>query len=159
MGYHLIKLSPAKMMCLCLGLCVLLGTLCLTGSFTPLVGQAVAAGAGADFDANTPEGRVSFLESYGWKIDPTPTLVKEITLPKTFDPVYTRYNEDIQQPEGFDLRRYAGSKATLYVYTVLNHPSEEEVSANLLVCDGTVIGGDLCSARLDGFMHGFTPVT
>lgn len=159
MGYHLFRLNSGRLCALCLALCVLFGALCLTGSFSTLgVNVVGAAAVGTDaFQADTPEGRLSFLKSFGWEAEETPTLVKEITVPKTFDEVYTRYNEEIQLPEGYDLRRYAGKQVTLYVYRILNYPTEEEVTANLLVADGKVVGGDLCSVRLDGFMHGFTP--
>lgn len=160
MGYHIFKLATGRLCAVCLGLCVLFGTLCLTGSFSALGGNVVGAAATGDsaaWDVNTPEGRVSFLQSFGWEAEEAPTLTKEITIPKTFDEVYTQYNEEIQLPEGYDLRRYAGKQVTLYVYRILNYPTEDEVTANLLVAEGKVVGGDICSARLDGFMHGFTP--
>ena len=159
MGYHLFRLNSGRLCALCLALCVLFGTLCLTGSLSDLgihVVGAATVGAG-EFAADTAEGRLSFLKSFGWEAEETPALVKEITVPKTFDEVYSRYNEEIQLPEGYDLRRYAGRQVTLYVYQILNYPTEDEVTANLLVADGTVVGGDICSVRLDGFMHGFTP--
>ena len=34
-------------------------------------------------------------------------------------------------------------------------PTDGSIRANLLVYDGVVIGGDVCSVALDGFMHGF----
>ena len=33
--------------------------------------------------------------------------------------------------------------------------NKEYIKINVLVCDGKVIGGDVCSVKLDGFMHGF----
>ena len=84
-------------------------------------------------------------------------MEKEITIPKTFDEVYTRYNKDIQIPSGFDRRKYAGKQVALYTYIVINYPTEDEVTANLLVYNNKIIGGDICSVSLDGFMHGFTP--
>ena len=36
-------------------------------------------------------------------------------------------------------------------------PTEDEVTANILVYENKIIGGDICSVNLDGFMHGFTP--
>lgn len=31
---------------------------------------------------------------------------------------------------------------------------KQEVRANLIVCEGQLVGGDVCSAELDGFMQG-----
>ena len=33
--------------------------------------------------------------------------------------------------------------------------NEEFIKINILICDNVVIGGDVCSVKLDGFMHGF----
>lgn len=146
------RLATACLCAVCLGICVLFGLLCLTGSFSSL-GNDVFSSANMD----SRDARLSFLRSFGWEVLEDPVMEKEINIPKSFDEVYTRYNEEIQIPEGYDLRAYAGKKATLYSYVVINYPTEDEVHANLLVCDGKVIGGDICSVRLDGFMHGFTP--
>ena len=44
----------------------------------------------------------------------------------------------------------------LYTYSVKNYPGYEgEVHVNLLVYKNTVIGGDVCSADVNGFVHGF----
>ena len=41
-----------------------------------------------------------------------------------------------------------------YTYQIVNHPSgETNVRATLLIRNNKLIGGDVCSARLDGFMH------
>ena len=44
-----------------------------------------------------------------------------------------------------------------------NYPGYENkdgvIRANILVYDGRVIGGDVCSVELDGFMHGFEKPT
>ena len=43
-----------------------------------------------------------------------------------------------------------------YTFTVTNYPSyEETVYANVLVYRNRVIGGDICSADVSGFVHGF----
>ena len=39
---------------------------------------------------------------------------------------------------------------------MLNYPTDDEVSAHLYVYNDKVIGGDISSAALDGFMHGLT---
>lgn len=51
-----------------------------------------------------------------------------------------------------------GKTVKRYTYIIHNYPDEtDQVRANLLVYDGKVIGGDICTLALDGFMHGFSP--
>ncbi|MBR2893486.1 MAG: DUF4830 domain-containing protein, partial [Clostridia bacterium] len=44
-------------------------------------------------------------------------------------------------------------------YEIKNYPGYENtdgvIRGNILVYDGIVIGGDICSIELDGFMAGF----
>lgn len=104
--------------------------------------------------AGTNEQRIAFLESFGWQVSDEPEESGDVVIPSEFDGVYERYNE-LQAEQGCNLRRYAGKRCKRYSYAVLNYPDEESVRANLLVHDGRVIGGDICSLELDGFMHGF----
>ena len=157
MKYRLYSLATGRIAALALSLCVLFGVLCLSGSLTPSAEMNVPSAAGGKNEIGEGEAAVKeFIESFGWEVSQKPVEIKEIFIPKSFDAVYDRYNEEIQLPGGYDLRRYAGQKAVLYCYEVLNYPSDDAVFANVLVCDGTVIGGDICSSRLDGFMHGFS---
>ncbi len=58
------------------------------------------------------------------------------------------------------MTKYAGKRCKRYSYSVLNYPEEpEDVRANILVYNGKIIGGDVCSLKLDGFMHGFAMET
>ena len=67
----------------------------------------------------------------------------------------TGFVQHIQRQQGFDLERYAGKRAKRYTYEILNYPSGETgVQANLLLYKTTVIGGEVLSPRLDGFLHG-----
>ena len=45
-----------------------------------------------------------------------------------------------------------GSQVKLYTYKVLDSGLGDNVLASLYVCDGCVIGGDVHSTELDGFM-------
>jgi len=77
-----------------------------------------------------------------------------MTIPLTFEGVYAEYSR-LQTEQGFDLARYAGQEVTRYTYAVENHPrSTEFVFADILVCKGRVIAGDVQCIALDGFMHG-----
>ena len=50
-------------------------------------------------------------------------------------------------------------RAKRWTYDILNYPAYEGrsgvVQLNLLVYNGVVIGGDVCSLEKDGFIHGF----
>lgn len=53
---------------------------------------------------------------------------------------------------------YAAKRVKRWTYRVTNYPGYEDkscIQATLLVYDGQVIGGDVCSVELEGFMHGF----
>ncbi len=108
--------------------------------------------------AETHKERMSFISQFGWQVDEEPVQVKEVIIPEEFDDVYTAYNE-IQLSQGFDLTKFSGERAKCWTYTVKNYEgyeNQECIQANILVYDGEVIGGDICSVALDGFMHGFS---
>ena len=119
------------------------------------------AGAGDAVTASgkiaTNDERVGFLESYGWRVDPAPIEFSEVTIPEVFDEVYKNYN-DLQQKNGFDLSKYRGRRVMQYTYRLIGYPGEADgnVVAHILVYRQKVIGGDICTLRLDGFMHGFS---
>ena len=100
----------------------------------------------------TDQDRLNFIRSFGWEVEESYSH-SEVTIPKEFDQVYESYNQ-MQIEQGFDLRQIAGRVAELYTYNVLNHPSGEEgVVLNLLMYKDKVVGADVMSPRLDGFMH------
>ena len=97
------------------------------------------------------------LTNLGWQVDPNPVETLDVVIPAEFSEVYKKYNE-LQLSQGFDLTKYAGQTATRWTMRVNGHPSgEEEVYATLLVINSRVVGGDVCAARVDGFMHGLLP--
>ena len=101
------------------------------------------------------EDRIGFLAQFGWEVSPDPAECAEVTVPARFDKVYEGYNS-LQKAQGLDLTRYRGKKVMRYTYTVTNYPDYDgTVYASLLVYKNKVIGGDLCSADLSGFLHGF----
>lgn len=107
--------------------------------------------------ASTADERLTFISQFGWEVDEDPIEVCEVIIPAEFDETYTQYNE-IQLNQGFDLKTYAGMRAKRWTYSVKNYPGHEGknyIRINLLVYEGIVIGGDVCSIELDGFMHGF----
>ena len=100
--------------------------------------------------------RVAFLNSYNWQVDADSEQNKKITIPTEFDNVYTAYN-NIQKAQGFDLYDYKGKVVTLYTLKINNYPNDSKhVFASILVYKNKIIGGDIHSTELSGFMHGFS---
>ena len=117
-----------------------------------LLGGAQAAQSLAAGETN--EQRLAFLLGYGWEADTEAVEVREITIPDVFDDVYLKYNE-VQKAQGMDLERYRGKTCRQWIYNVTNYPAQGTVHASLLVLDGKIIGGDLSSTELDGFLCAF----
>ena len=100
---------------------------------------------------------VAYLNGLGWEVSPEPIEVQEVLIPRTFNAAYAAYNE-LQTRAGFDLSNYSGQAATRYTYRILNYPGEpDDIVADILVSGGVIIGGNIQSIRLDGFMHELRP--
>ena len=130
---------------------VIIGIVLLLGTRT----QAAQAGTGAKAAASvkSEKGRVAFLESCGWKVESPAMKEETILIPKRFSPVFEEYN-DLQKQQGYDLSAYCGQAVTLYTYRVTNAEYPDgEVLASLYVLNGSVIGGDVHTAAVDGFMR------
>ncbi len=101
------------------------------------------------------EDRLSFISQFGWEVSAEPLETVEVTVPETFDTVYAGYNE-MQQEQGLNLAKYKGKTVTRYTYKVTNYPDYDgTVYLSLLVYKNKVVGGDVCSADVNGFVHGF----
>lgn len=102
---------------------------------------------------NAAEG-AAYLESLGWHISDAPAEEKTVLIPREFSEVYEAYNR-LQRSQGFDLSDYRGKQVTIYTYTLESYEGYTgDVAAELYVCGGRVIGGDVHTLELDGFMHG-----
>ncbi|MBQ8395844.1 MAG: DUF4830 domain-containing protein [Oscillospiraceae bacterium] len=101
--------------------------------------------------------QIAFLESLGWETSGEPVDIREVIIPEEWNSVFEEYN-DLQKQQGFDLDKYRGKQATIYTYQILNYDGAENVVANLMVFDGRLIAGDVCSAELGGFMQGLCKV-
>lgn len=131
---------------------LLCGIILLAGN----LGKSAEAFGGEISSKNikSTEDRVEFLNLLGWEVDPDSEEVQEVLIPSEFNEAYLEYNE-LQLTQGCDLTRYSGKRARRYTYEITNYPTGEAgVTASLLIYNKTVIGGDVCSSRLDGFMHG-----
>ena len=105
----------------------------------------------SQIDMRDSGSRLAFLKELGLEVDATTLSEKNIKIPTEFSSVYENYN-DIQRQAGYDLSEYRGKSVTQYTYTVTNYDSDDVVVVNLLCYAGKIIGGDICSTVLDGFM-------
>lgn len=126
----------------------------------PYISTAYTDGKNLSFDKITDNAsRIRFLSQFGWQVEETPADTASVVIPAEFDKVFTDYNT-VQQLQGLDLSDYRRRSATRYTYIVTNYPNHKgKVYANLLVYRDRVIGGDICSADINGFLHGFLPPT
>ncbi len=122
--------------------------------------DAGAMGAMANSEINYAkikdnDARREFLSQFGWEVGQNELESIEITIPEEFDKVMSEYNE-IQKRQGLDLSKYKGKKVTRYTYQVTNYEGYEgTVYANIIVYKNRVIGGDICTADVKGFIQGF----
>jgi hypothetical protein len=101
----------------------------------------------------TNDDRITYLASYGWTVESQPISVEELMIPQEFDDTYTQYLQ-LQASQGFDLTKYCGKRVKRYAYAITNYPTGEEgVQAGLLIYKNTVIGGEVLSPQLNGFIH------
>ncbi len=106
-------------------------------------------------NASTNEDRIEFITSLGYKTENTPCEIADVIVPETFDSVYEKYNE-IQRAQGLNLKKFKGKTVTRYTYKVCDYPKEgTDALVNLLIYNGNIIGGDVCSSSGDSFLHGF----
>jgi hypothetical protein len=103
----------------------------------------------------TNEDRVAFLAQFGWEVQSEAAEEATVTIPSEFDRVFVSYNE-LQKRQGLDLSKYKRKEMTRFTYIITNYPDYDGVVyANLLVYRNKVVGGDICSADVNGFLHGF----
>lgn len=112
---------------------------------------------GISLKASTEEERIAFFSQFGWQIDEEAVEVKEVVIPEEFDETYRQYNE-LQKLQQLDLEKYKGERVKFRSYKIRNYPgleSNDNIRGNILIYDGCVIGGDVSSVELNGFMHTF----
>ena len=141
-------------------ICLSLATLIAIIAFVPTyVTDDATAQVGIDASYNyekikSNEDRVNFLKQFGWEVDPQAIKEQQVIIPSEFDKVFAAYNE-IQRRQGLDLTPFKKKTVMRYTYTVKNYPDYDgEVQVNILVYRNNVIGGDVCSADVEGFVHG-----
>jgi hypothetical protein len=142
----------------CVALTVLITLIAFVPTYTVEDTLPSSADAEIRYDKIRNEQDVAeFLAQFGWSVEATPLQVTEVKVPDSFDKIMAGYNE-LQKSQGLDLSRCKNKTVTRYTMRVSNYSSYDgEVYANVLVRHGRVVGGDVCSAETDGFVHGFAP--
>ncbi len=155
MFVYSVKTSKAKIATVSLAIAAIVISIAvlMTGGKKP-----AASDSGISYKAADSAQRAAFLSQFGWKISEDPVEISEVIIPEDFDAGYTEYAE-MNKAQGLDLEPYKGLRAKRWTYEVLNYPGLENttgvVQANLLIYEGRIIGGDICSLELGGFIHGF----
>lgn len=91
--------------------------------------------------------RLRFLTSLGYTVNASSEENESVQIPMEFNDVYNEYNK-IQKKIGTDLYCYRGVECTRFTYAI----NGGEFRANLLVYNGRIIGGDICTVALGGEM-------
>lgn len=150
------KIKRGKLTLGLLGVAVLCAAAVLATGLFGEPGAAASASLPSPKGIKTAEDRVAYLEGYGWLVDPEPIAVEELLIPEEFDDSYAEYLE-LQSSQGFDLTKYCGKRVKRYAYEIKNYPTGEAgVQAGILIYKNRVIGGEVLSAQLNGFIHGLT---
>ena len=151
------KLHRGRLLAGAVALVVLCGAAALVGGAPPARGgDAVSTTPASPKGIKTNEDRVAYLESYGWQVSADPIAVEELLIPDEFDETYDQYLA-LQSEQGFDLTKYQGKRVKRYTYEITNYPTGETgVQVGILVYKNTVVGGEVLSSQLDGFIHGLS---
>lgn len=153
-----VRANTLKFFCVIAASLVVLCAIILTiPEYTPVSTKAIAAAASQyNYDKiKTNDDIVGFLAQFGWEVEKEPLEEVTIKIPAEFDKVMNSYNE-LQRNQGLDLSKYRSREVKRYTYKVTNFPDYSgTVMANVIVYKNRVIGGDLCSSDVTGFICGF----
>ena len=140
----------------CVAMVSLIALIILVPTFTPGAAAVPTKSDGISYDKiKSNDDRINFLKQFGWEAKAEAVESAEVKVPNEFDKVFTTYNE-IQKRQGLDLSGYKGKKFMRYTYEITNYPDYKgTVYANLIVYRDRIIGGDICTADVNGFIHGF----
>lgn len=93
----------------------------------------------------------AFLAKQGWEAGPFSS--ETLVLPKAADSAWQTYLA-LQQENGFTLADYGGKTVLRLCCPILNHPGGKYVYATFYWHEDRIVGGDIMSPALDGFMYG-----
>ena len=128
---------------------LLIGVILIIMILRSIIG-CISAATGTITEAQAAE----FLQKYGWTTEKGTVKAEEVHIPSSFSEVYERYNA-IQRKQGYDLTKYKGEKVLKYTFVITTDKNYENVEAHIRTYGRKVIGGDICSTELGGFMTGF----
>jgi hypothetical protein len=132
----------------------LLVTLIAVLPSNPNAAGTMGRAAASQRNIRTNEDRVAFLESYGWIVSAEPLEVSDVLIPREFDAAYNKYN-DMQRQQGMNIEKHRNKTLKRYTYLVTNYPGYNGmVIANLLMSGNTIVAADICTADVNGFVHG-----
>ena len=139
------KIATIVLVCACIALVVILA----------IPGGNATAGKTNKTILKTNEERIDYLASYGWTTENEPLETVETAIPTEFDETYEKYNS-LQKEQGYDLSAYKGKTVTRYTYKITNYPNEsvQDARVNMLIYENRLIGIDVSSTEIGGFMHG-----
>ncbi len=104
----------------------------------------------------TEDQRLAFLTTLGWTANATPVETLDLQLPPQWSDEWIAYVE-LQNDQGLPFVDFAGRQVRRYTYTITNYPGiDQGVQANLYVCDGQLIGGDVVSLGATSFQAGLS---
>lgn len=153
-----VRANTLKLFCvIAASLVILCSIILMIPEYTPVSTKAVAAEAVKyNYDKIKTEDDIKgFLAQFGWETESEPLEEIQIKIPSEFDKIMNSYNE-LQRNQGLDLSKYRGREVTRYTYKVTNFPDYSgTVMANVILYKNRVIGGDLCSSDVTGFICGF----
>ena len=112
----------------------------------------IYAAGNNDANAKTNADRLIFIKDLGYTVTSNEPSVKAVNIPEVFYDVYENYNT-FQKSAGYDLSLYKGCEVTIYTYKI-NPPDSYtgECVINIIVYNDRIIGGDVSSSALSGFM-------
>ena len=104
-------------------------------------------------NADSLDARLSFISALGWEVDADSEEAREVKIPNCGEGAMVDYVE-LMKRGGYDLTPYEGKTVQQYSYQITNYPGYSQTVFITLYADkGRVIGGDIHSAALNGFMH------
>lgn len=105
-------------------------------------------------DYNINNSNITFINSYGWLVEPKPEEITRLSVPRDFNDLYSFYNA-LEASAGFDLTPYKGKNAVRYSYKVLNHSNSDTglIRANVFITKDKIVAADISSLEIGGFIQ------
>lgn len=98
--------------------------------------------------------RTAYLNQFGWEVSLEPVEICDVLIPSEWNDAFRKFNE-IQKQQGYDLSQYKGQMCKRYTYKVKNYPEKpDNVFADLLVLNGEIVAGDICSYEFSDLIQG-----